>query len=217
MTLVSVAAALALLGLALLVRGVGRLRRRRVLAAGGHGLAGAALLALVAVLGLIGLDLHTYARLTHERPVAELSFHKLGPERYDAVIRFAHRGTAKRYRLEGDQWEIDARILKWRGFANLLGFDARYRLERLSGRYQDVAAEQSGARSVYALAGGSGLDLWTLAHRFRGWLPWVDAIYGSATYLPMADNARFEVLITQSGLMARALNPAAQDAVRNWR
>ena len=44
------------------------------------------------------------------------------------------------------------------------------------------------------------------------WLPFVDAVYGSATYMPMADGARYQVSITQSGLIARPLNPAA-DAV----
>ena len=28
-------------------------------------------------------------------------------------------------------------------------------------------------------------DLWTLKRRFPHWLPWIDADYGSAAYLPL--------------------------------
>ena len=45
--------------------------------------------------------------------------------------------------------------------------------------------------------------MWALAQAQPRWLPFVDAIYGSATYLPMADGARYEVTLGQSGLIAR--------------
>ena len=64
----------------------------------------------------------------------------------------------------------------------------------------------SDERTVYALSENPGVDLWTLSIEYPRWLPFVDAVYGSATYLPMADGARYEVSITQSGLIARPLN-----------
>jgi hypothetical protein len=60
------------------------------------------------------------------------------------------------------------------------------------------------------------VDLWTLAHDYRSWVPWVDALYGSATYLPMADGALYQVNVSQSGLIARPLNQAAREAVGSW-
>ena len=107
-------------------------------------------------------------------------------------------------------------MLKWHPPANLLGLDAQYRLERLSGRYADVADETSRPRTAHDLADEPGLDVWTLARRHSGWLPLVDASYGSATYLPMADGARFSVSLPQSGLIARAENPAAREAAADW-
>jgi hypothetical protein len=41
-------------------------------------------------------------------------------------------------------------------------------------------------------------------------------LYGSATYLPMADGADYEVTVSQSGLVARPLNDAARLAVGAW-
>src|SRR5260370_69241 len=60
------------------------------------------------------------------------------------------------------------------------------------------------------------IDPWDLAHRYRSWLPWLDAIYGSATFLPMADGALYEIKVSQSGLIARPLNQAARAAVGGW-
>ena len=48
------------------------------------------------------------------------------------------------------------------------------------------------------------------------WLPGVDALYGSAVYVPMADGAAFAVMVTQSGLIVRPLGSAAQHAVGGW-
>jgi hypothetical protein len=92
----------------------------------------------------------------------------------------------------------------------VLGLDARYRLERVSGRYTDIAQERIDPRTVYALCEPGPFDLWTLARDYPGWLPFVDAVYGSATYLPMADGATYEVTLTQSGLVARPQNAAAR-------
>jgi hypothetical protein len=47
-------------------------------------------------------------------------------------------------------------------------------------------------------------------------LPFVDAVFGNAVYLPMADGARYQVTLGQSGLIARPLNESARDATKGW-
>jgi len=47
-------------------------------------------------------------------------------------------------------------------------------------------------------------------------MPGVDAHYGTATYLPMAHGAIFEVTMTRTGLIARPVNEAAREAVGDW-
>jgi len=172
------------------------------------------------VLGLLlaagGLNLHTYQRLADEREVAEIDFEQLGPQLYRARIHYPDRGRYTEFRLQGDAWQIDARVLKWKGPAVLAGLDSGYRLERISGRYEDIGAERSRPRSVHALSENPGLDLWELSRRYERWLPWVDARYGSATYLPMRDGARYRVSISQTGLLARAVNASADAAIDDW-
>jgi len=126
-------------------------------------------------------------------------------------------GLKQQFELRGDEWQMDARLLKWQAPVNVLGFDSAYRLERLSGRYTDIVNERAAPRTVHALQVPAQLDAWELARRYKEWLPWIDALYGSATFVPMADGALFEVKVTQSGLVARPLNQAARQAVGSWR
>lgn len=207
---------LALAGIVLVSLGVRRLWRRRLLTGSGLGLGGTVLLAVALLIGVVGAQFYTYRRLTMDRPVAVLRFTRIGPHHY-AVLLTQPGATGRRFVLYGDQWELGARVLKWRGFAVLLGMDTVYRLERLSGRYQKVHLELSGPRSVYALAPTGGMNLWRLAERYRGWIPWVDTVYGSATYMPMADQAVYTVSITTSGLIARPANRPARRALAAWR
>lgn len=207
---------IAALGLLFWLLSVKRLRRRRLLSASGHGLTGGFLLAIAAALGAVALNLHTYQRLTHEQPVAELAFERVAPDRFRATLNYPS-GKRDSYTLSGDEWQLDARILKWKGLATLVGLDTQFRLERLSGRYRSIRRERKAPRTVHPLAANAGLDLWGLAQRYKRWMPWVDATYGAATYLPMADKASYGVHVTTSGLVGRPLNKDAHTAIERWR
>jgi hypothetical protein len=172
----------------------------------------AAVLAGLAI-ALAGMSLLTWTRLTHEAPAATLDFRAQGPRAFDVDVAYAD-GRRERFTLDGDEWQVDARILKWRPFATLLGFDTVYRLERIGGRYADIDVERSAAHTVWRLHPADRVDLWSLVRAAN--LPWVDARYGSAVYLPMADGARFEVSVGPAGLVARPRNDAARAAVAGW-
>jgi hypothetical protein len=181
----------------------------RLLNAGVFGLFAIALVA-------IGMDLRTYARLTHEQAGATLTFRQVG-ERHYALELEQSDGGFRALDLRGDEWQLDARILKWSGFGTVLGLDTRWRLERVSGRYRDVRMEQEAPRTVHDLAPPeTGFDLWAFAQG-KPWLPFVDATYGSATYLPLADGARYAVTVSSTGLVARPANEVARRAVAGWR
>lgn len=205
-----------LLGSILLLTALARLWRLRLLAASSRGLAGLALLALAAFFFTVSINLYTYSRLTREQTAAELDFTRLGPGLYRARIAFAESGPPREFELSGNEWQVDARLIKWQGAANLLGLDTLYRLDRLGGRYIDIEDERTRPRTVYALADDPGLDLWALSRRYERWLPWVDARYGSAAFLPMADGARFSLTVSQSGLVARPANEEARRAMQRW-
>jgi len=207
---------LVLLGLWLTLAGLRRVWRRSPLSGSLQGLSGLLFLSLAALAVAIALNLYSYRVLVQEQPVAEVRFEALGPQ-YFRVYLLPSGGGSRVLELRGDQWQIDARVLKWTGLANLLGMKTAYRLERLSGRYSDVQQERKDTRTVYQLDNPRGLDLWAWVRRSERKLPWLDAIYGSAAYMPMVDKAQFRVSISNSGLVVRPANEPAQKAVDAWK
>jgi hypothetical protein len=215
MTFTALIAVCALFGLLFLVAAIRRLRRRRVLGGLAHGAAALIFLLAAVCAVLIGTNLRSYQRLAYEQPAGELQLTKQGDRQFEAVLTYPD-GQRESFPLRGEEWQVDARVLKWHAFANLIGFDAAYRLERISGRYSRVEDERTQQRTVYDLHAPGSIDPWELVRRYRSWVPWLDALYGSATFLPMADGALYEIKVSQSGLIARPLNQAAREAVGSW-
>ena len=215
MTLTALIVVLALVEILLLFAAFRRLRRRRILGGVLNGAAALVLILLSVCAALIGANLRTYQRLSFEQPAGELQLTRTGERQFNGVLSYPS-GERTNFALRGDEWQVDARVLKWHAFANVIGFDSSYRLERISGRYTRIEDELAQARTVYSLNPPQLIDPWDLAHRYRSWLPWMDALYGSATFLPMADGALYEIKVSQSGLIARPLNQAARAAVGSW-
>ncbi len=215
MTLTALIVVFALAGILFLLAAVRRLRRRRILGGVLSGSTALVLILLSVCAALIAANLRTYQRLSFEQPAGELQLTRTGERDFNAVLTYPN-GERANFALRGDEWQVDARVLKWHAFANMVGFDTAYRLERISGRYTRVEDERSQARTVYPLNPAQRIDPWDLVHRYHTWIPWIDALYGSATFLPMADGALYEIKVSQSGLVARPLNQAARDAVGSW-
>ena len=208
-------ACFAFLGIILFIMGIQRIWRRRIVAGSVEGLIGLLLLAVAGLMVVISINLYTYERLTHESKVAEISFQEIGPQHFGSTLKFKNK--IEILDLRGDDWQIDARVLKWRGIAVLFGFDTLYQLDRLSGRYRDINQERTAPRTVHSLSEGKGLDLWLMAKKYKRWIPWVDALYGSATYMPMVNGASYSVFASLTGLLARPNNDIALKAVSEWR
>ena len=138
-------------------------------------LAGGALCAAVAV-GLSG-----YRALTREELAATVHTAPIGPQTFEARIVLPD-GSEANYRLAGDQFAIEARILKWHPWANLLGLHTAYELDRVTGRYVNIEDEQQRPRTVFPLAPEHRLDLFAWRARLPWLAPVVDAEYGSSTF-----------------------------------
>ena len=164
---------------------------------------------------LLAFSYYGYNRLVDEQLVSQIEFSESAPGEYTARVMID--GEMDRLLvLRGDEWQMDARVINWKPPATLLGLDPIYQLDRLSGRYSDINDEVSEERTVHALSEAITLDIWRVARKFPGLMPGVDAYYGTATYLPMADGARFEVTLSRTALLARPVNDTAREAVGNW-
>jgi len=211
-----IAVFIALTGLLLAVVSFSRLRQKRLLSAGIYSSSSLVLLVLAVALIALATNLYTYHRISHEQDVAEIIFIQSGHQLYSATIYYKDESQSAEYIIRGDEWQLDARIIKWKPPLYLAGLDSLYRLERISGRYRDVEEEKTENRTVYSLAENKGLDIWSITKIYPSWVPWVDAYYGSATYLPMKDGARFKITLSQTGFLARPVNEAGKESIRFW-
>lgn len=168
----------------------------------------------IAILGLLGAaalvlisPFYIYERFDSEQPIAELYFEAQAPQSYVAYVSTGGCGF-ERFEVNGDQWQLDATFLKWQGRAVLLGLDSLYKLERLSGRYHDIAVANQRASRAYDLSPEVALDLFALAgqHHSR----WVDTQFGSSVFMDMDSSKLYRVYKTEDALIARAAPRSAQ-------
>ncbi|ACR13828.1 cation/multidrug efflux pump [Teredinibacter turnerae T7901] len=182
-----------------------------------RGTAALMMMALCVLFVLAAIDLFSYKQVLNNRVLGSVSFKKLEDQHYMATLVFLRDGREQQFDLRGDQWQVDARLITWSDFLTMLGAKPGYRLDRLSGRYYSLEDEHRRPRTVHQLSSSEyGMDIWHLAQQTGNHLPMMDAVYGSATYLPMADGALYEISLSSSGLVAKPLNDVANRAVSRW-
>lgn len=181
-----------------------------------RGMTGLLLVAAGFVVAMTAFDLLSYRQVLTDKPIATISFERLSPQHYRAIL-VDNAGRERRFDIAGDQWQLDARIIRWTSFIAGLGVKPAYKLDRLGGRYLSLDKERQSERSLHSLAetNAVGVDLWPLLQSASHWLP-IEAQYGSATFLPMDDGALYGISMSSAGLVGRPLNVRAQEAVSRW-
>jgi hypothetical protein len=173
-----------------------------------------ALLAGGALCALVGVGLEGYRALTREELAATVYTTPVGPQSFDARIVLPD-GSEANYRLAGDQFAVEARILKWHPWANLLGLHTAYELDRVTGRYVSVDDERGRPRTVFPLSPAHRFDLFAWRARLPWIAPLVDAEYGSSTFTRGDREASYEVRVSTTGLLVRETAPARFDRRSN--
>lgn len=201
-----VAVLFAVLGITMFIAAGTALRRRRPIRMSARLLLALVFLAGAAASGAVALGVQGYRALTHEEIAATVRTESLGPNRFHAYFRFPD-GREAAYTLSGDELYVDARILKWHPWANIFGLHTVYELDRVAGRYQDLAQEQRQPRTVQSLALERQVDLFNLRRRYALLAPLLDAEYGSATFAAANGPMQYEVRVSTTGLLIRKLEP----------
>jgi hypothetical protein len=165
-------------------------------------------LALSALCATVSVSVRGYRALTHEEVAATVTTEPLGPGHFRARFRFPD-GREESFELAGEGIAVEAHIVKWHPLANLLGLHTAYQLERVAGRYDSLADEQTRPRTVFALAAPKPVDAFQLVRSLAFLGTVVDAQYGSATFVSAREPATLELRVSTSGLLLR---PAAGPA-----
>jgi hypothetical protein len=201
-TLVVTSLLFAALAVVFVLAAVSALRRRGWVGGLVSGLLGALFLALAALAAVISVGVRGYRALTHEVIAARVRTEPLAPQRFRATLTLAD-STLYMFDVAGDALYVDAHILKWHPWANILGLHTAYELDRVAGRYDDMAEEWVRPRTVHSVARDKAVNAFDLARRFPLLRPLVDAEYGSATFVDARGPAEFEVRVSTTGLLVR--------------
>jgi hypothetical protein len=196
------AAAAGALGALMLFAAMVALARGRLFRFARRTLAGLLLLSLGGLGGALVVGTQGYRALTQEDLAAQLLVRPTGPQRFSATVRFPD-GHERTYDLAGDEIYVDAHVLKWKPIANALGLHTSYELDRVAGRYHAIEDERTAARTVYSLGEDHPVDLFALRRRYAFLSPLLDADYGSAAFVPVAQASELELRVSTTGLLIR--------------
>lgn len=166
---------------------------------------------LVALFSLF--DVLSYKQLLSEVPIATISMYELEPQKFDVTLN-STEGEEWRYELQGDQWQLDARLLTWVGPIAAMGKKPLYRLDRISGRYLSLEQARTATQSVYGIEQSTVVDVWSILQSIPSW---IDTNYGSAVFMPMENGAVYSVHLTAKGMNVRPVNNIAKRIMNgNW-
>lgn len=197
------------LGLVFLIAGFAALRRRRLLRLSSHLLLSLALFSTAAFFGALTIGTQGYRALTSEEVAAVVETRPLGPQRFRVRIRLPD-GRVTTHTIAGDEFYIDAHILKWKPIANILGLRTAYELDRVGGRYDRLNDERNAPRTVYDVGEDKPIDIFSLRQRYALLEPLLDAEYGSATFVTAHQPSTLEVRVSTSGLLIRRVRSAGE-------
>lgn len=158
---------------------------------------------LTLLLAGMGMALRGYRLLNEEAPVVEIDARILSPQRWQLTLHWPD-GATRQVVVAGDAWRVEAVVLKWKLPAMLAGVPPLYRLDRLSGRYDDANDEMHAPRTVVDFREAGSFDLLDLHKQYPRWVPDVDAMFGSGVFLPLVDQGHYTVSLMRTGaLVAR--------------
>ena len=209
-------------GVVTMLAGLGHLAAGRPGKSGTRLAVGAPVTLLGLAAGLLGFNTQTYSRLTYESPVAEVSVQSLDPSQnlYAVTVqRLDSTNIRETCDLQGDEWMLSGRVQKWKPWANVIGLNATYTLDQLSNKY--FTAERGNGKTITSCDINGPKPI--IAQYVPDWvMTWLvsqayaeDRRFGSANYMPLADKAKYKIVITQSGFNAmpdNAIAKAANDA-----
>jgi hypothetical protein len=160
------------------------------------------MLVLALLFATITVSLKGYQALTHEELAATVEIMPVREQKFVARFTFPDSSIAK-FELAGDELYVDAHILKWKSLANLFGLHTFYELDRVAGRYSEIEEETSKDRTVFSLGKEKMVNIFDLRLKYELLSFLLDAEYGSASFVNVSNSAKFNIMVSTTGLLIR--------------
>ena len=171
---------------------------------------------LVLVLGLavvmLGWNLRSWEAVSGDEPVETVAISLVGEEQWQITLQSGNAGPLS-HQVMGELLEIDGRILALEAPLEWLGVPLVFQREDPVGRYLErgdsaVAFEDSESRSV------RGPDVWNWGRSLK--MPGLRAERAVPVYLPLGDEAVFDIYLRGHQLEAEPLNDVAERLMEDW-
>ncbi len=182
----------------------------------GRALSGTVLLLVAISLLYLALLLQSYLGLTENIKVAHVTATPVSNVSNYMVVDLTlyddqgNKVSENTYGVCGNEWMLQADVVRLPSWINILGIHSGYKLTRLEGRYDDPNLERNAQHTVVVLNGGD--DNFFTATRPGGWLSWfAQAKYGSSTFDGLGS---YDVFISQDALNTQQITtivPTAPD------
>lgn len=153
-----------------------------------------AIISMVLNVLLAGMLALTYKTLTQETPIVTITFEKSKNDGYIASLKDYEGNRIGDYEIDADQWQLDVGFYKMAYFANILGVESKYTLDRFEGRYQNIDDANKRKTNIYQIEDNRLVKYFSF---------FFDAKYGSSTYKDIKQNTLYTIYTTPSGIMVR--------------
>lgn len=179
-----------------------------------RGCLGLFLLLLTVLLGFSARDIFSYKAIENNHSVVTLSFRKKEGNSYHVELQETGGGYYVAD-IEGQQWQLNLRMFKWTPLFGAVGFRPGYRLEDISGRFIELQLDKMVEKPELKKMNVSGqIDVWQFLNQHPAAFPSVEAYIGSPGFIPAADGAIYDVILSGQNLTVNPLNDAAQSALK---
>lgn len=170
------------------------------------------LLGVCAIVGLLAWEFSQFRPITDGARIASLEFQQTGNQQYHARVQTS--AGMQPLPIQGQLWEMDVQVLRWRGLPHMLGLEDGYRLNGLSGRYLTLEQQREMTASLAQPLHRTPTwrDAWHWLDRLD--LNWLYADAFAIRFMPIADEARYAVEIGATGLSPVAMNAQALEAMK---
>jgi hypothetical protein len=203
-----------LVGVLMLVGGVARVFKAQLGGGLMRVLFGGLTLAGAMIIGLVGLNLQTYAQLSKEWPVGLVTIKK-GAAEFDYVASIdlydegKPRNQPRDYQVTGEEIFVGGPIVTFKPWANVVGMDAVFRAETVRGGYFNANCTNTFNPRVETLENPSESMLDSIAESWK-FAAAREVAHNSLSGQPLGDGAVYEIIATQDAFQ---LQPQEGNAV----
>lgn len=172
-----------------------------------HGLSGGLIFLGGALLLAVSFNFNTYAALSDDQPLAELSVEQSATGKYQVRLLRLPTGDLQVLNLEGDFWLIQARVAQWYGWPTWLGLNRHIRLETLNSMERNKRIDANHPySSSYSLSREPGIRLWDWQATHLADLNLLETNEVASEPMPLKHGLRFHIFVHEGKLIARQIN-----------